>query len=91
MKYFQLKNIADKMIEQFEHESSVQKDVIQKLVEEAPKASKSAKKVAQTEDTRKQEQQILDGISTERNRQVEDARKAALIETKMRLGLGYLT
>ena len=25
MKYFQLKNIADKMIEQFEHESSVQK------------------------------------------------------------------
>ena len=63
--------------------------MIQKLVEEVPKASKSAKKVAQTDDTRKQEQKILDDISQERNRQVEDARKAALIETKMRLGLGY--
>ena len=63
--------------------------MIQKLVEEVPKASKSAKKVAQTDDTRKQEQKILDDISQDRNRQVEDARKAALIETKKRLGLGY--
>ena len=64
--------------------------MIQKLVEEVPKASKSAKKVAQTDDTRKQEHKLMDDISAERNKQVEDARKAALIETKMRLGLGYL-
>lgn len=92
------------MIEQFDHESSVQKvrqldtiklilkkDVIEQLMSETPKTPKntSQRKTASqhhhSSEDNKKEHEMMEQLSMNRIKQVDNVRQAALIETKMRL------
>ena len=92
------------MIEQFDHESSVQKvrqldtiklilkkDVIEQLMSETPKTPKSTsqRKTASqhhhSSEDNKKEHEMMEQLSMNRIKQVDNVRQAALIETKMRL------
>ena len=61
-------------------------DVIDKMMNETPKPTKSAKSTKTTKnDTNEKEHERIEQLSNERQKQVDNVRRAALIETKMRL------